>query len=349
MAANSQDAGGASPIVLVVSENHSVHSYRERGYTEVPQRVERILAALRPTGMFRQVRGRSFPEKHLHAVHGPEFLRYLKRACAEVPKGSFVCADTFPIGDMVRPPRSLLQKAGCYCLDSFTPLHGGAYAAARRAVDWALTAADAVAKGRGLAYAFVRPPGHHAERHCFGGYCYLNSTAVAAQYLSGFRDGVIGQGGHRRSGLPPRQRPAGHLLAAGRRADRLAPRPSRHRLSLLHRLRSGARRGPGEGFNRNFPLPASVDGPRYRRALGKAVRAGADFQPAFLVVALGLDTAEGDPCGTWGLGSADFRADGRMLGQLRLPTLVVQEGGYRLRTLGAHARSFFEGLLHGIG
>jgi acetoin utilization deacetylase AcuC-like enzyme len=105
----------------------------------------------------------------------------------------------------------------------------------------------------------------------------------------------------------------------------------------------------GEGFNRNFPLPASVDGRRYRRALGKAIQAVVDFQPAFLVVALGLDTAEGDPCGTWCLGSDDFRANGRMLGQLRLPTLVVQEGGYRLRTLGTHARSFFEGLLHGIG
>ena len=85
---------------------------------------------------------------------------------------------------MARPPRSLLLKAGCYCLDSFTPLGPGCYAAARRAVDCTLTAADAILRGRRIAYALVRPPGHHAERHCFGGYCYLNNTAVAAQYLS---------------------------------------------------------------------------------------------------------------------------------------------------------------------
>ncbi len=105
----------------------------------------------------------------------------------------------------------------------------------------------------------------------------------------------------------------------------------------------------GEGFNRNFPLPTRVDGPRYRRALVKALQAVADFRPTFLVVALGLDTAAGDPCGTWSLAGDDSPRDGRLLGQLRLPTLVVQEGGYRLGTLGSNARSFFEGLLHGIG
>ena len=65
------------------------------------------------------------------------------------------------------------------------------------------------------------------------------------------------------------------------------------------------------------------------------------------MVALGLDTARGDPTGTWGLLARDFEAGGRMVGELGLPTLVVQEGGYRTRTLGTNARRFFEGLLAG--
>ena len=69
---------------------------------------------------------------------------------------------------------------------------------------------------------------------------------------------------------------------------------------------------------------------------------------AFLVIALGLDAAKGDPTGTWSLGRKDFLANGRMLGALKLPTLVVQEGGYRTRTLGRNAVSFFQGLVEGI-
>jgi len=58
-----------------------------------------------------------------------------------------------------------------------------------------------------------------------------------------------------------------------------------------------------------------------------------------------LDPAKGDPTGTWSLRAEDFVANGKMIGELNLPTLVVQEGGYRTRTLGVNARSFFQGLI----
>ncbi|HEY8505983.1 MAG TPA: hypothetical protein VIL46_15465, partial [Gemmataceae bacterium] len=105
--------------------------------------------------------------------------------------------------------------------------------------------------------------------------------------------------------------------------------------------------GEGEGFNLNIPLPEALDGRQYRLALAQAVAAVAEFDPTFLVVALGLDPAKGDPTGTWSLTARDFDLNGRMIGGLHRPTLVVQEGGYRTRTLGVNARSFFEGLLRG--
>jgi len=67
------------------------------------------------------------------------------------------------------------------------------------------------------------------------------------------------------------------------------------------------------------------------------------FSPSFLIVALGLDPAKGDPTGTWSLGSKDFEENGRLLSSLNLPTLIIQEGGYRTRTLGKNARAFFQG------
>ena len=93
-----------------------------------------------------------------------------------------------------------------------------------------------------------------------------------------------------------------------------------------------------------IPLPEKLDGSGYRRALTSALRRISEFDPMFLVVALGLDPARGDPTGTWSLSPADFRRNGEMIAGLRLPTVIVQEGGYRIRTLGTNAWRFFEGL-----
>lgn len=71
------------------------------------------------------------------------------------------------------------------------------------------------------------------------------------------------------------------------------------------------------------------------------------FTPAYLVICLGLDTAKGDPTGTWNLTGRDFAAIGMKIGRLHLPVLVTQEGGYNSRSLGANARNFFQGLLMG--
>ena len=102
------------------------------------------------------------------------------------------------------------------------------------------------------------------------------------------------------------------------------------------------------GYNVNFPLPEALDGPRYRDTLFKALRAIAAFDPTFLIVALGLDTAKGDPTGSWSLRANDFEANGKMIGALKLPTLVVQEGGYNTRSLGVNVRKFFGGLWAGM-
>src|SRR3546814_17529046 len=42
-----------------------------------------------------------------------------------------------------------------------------------------------------MAYALTRPPGHHAERRAFGGFCYFCNAAVAAHYLSQFGRAAI--------------------------------------------------------------------------------------------------------------------------------------------------------------
>ena len=58
---------------------------------------------------------------------------------------------------------------------------------------------------------------------------------------------------------------------------------------------------------------------------------------------MGLDIIKGDPTGTFLLRPSSLRKIGRELGALKLPTLVVQEGGYNLNNLRRGVVQFFNG------
>ncbi len=339
------EAGSApGPIRLVVNDRHDIHHVRERGYVESPVRVASILAQIEAAGLCDRIEPRSYPEKWIREVHDPGLVDYLRRASAQVPEGKAVYPYVFPVRNAARPPRDLSVRAGYWCIDTFTPISRNAWPAARRAVDCTLTAADEVLSGRRFGYALVRPPGHHAERRVFGGFCYLGNAAIAANYMGAAVQGrvaILDVDYHHGNGQQD---------IFYERDDVLTVSIHGHP-SFAYPYFSGfddeRGAGPGEGYNLNLPLPESVDGARYRKELDKALRAIDTFRPLLLVVALGLDPAKGDPTGTWSLNARDFEENGRAIGRLRLPTLIVQEGGYRTRTLGTNARHFLEGFLAG--
>lgn len=326
-------------IALVVNDRHTIHHVHERGYVESPVRVRSIYGELEKAGFFIPLKPRTFAEKHIHAVHDNDFVTYIRRASADVPEGKSLYPYVFPIRNKARPPREPSVLAGYYCIDTFTPIHRNAYPAARRGVDCVLTAAREVLEGRRLAYALIRPPGHHAERRAFGGFCYFNNNAIAAQYLCGFgRVAILDIDYHHGNGQQD---------IFYRRSDVLTVSIHGHP-GFAYPYFSGFEdergEGEGEGFNLNLPLAEAVTGKEYRKTLAEAIERIEDFQPQFLIVALGLDTAKGDPTGTWSLQARDFEENGRLIGAMGLPTVVVQEGGYRNRTLGINALRFFRGL-----
>jgi acetoin utilization deacetylase AcuC-like enzyme/GNAT superfamily N-acetyltransferase len=326
-------------VALVVNEHHEIHHVHDRGYVETPVRINSILAAIEPSGIFSRCRSNHYSEKYITAVHDPSLFNFIKKTGEMTPDGQSVYPYVFPIRNRQRPPRERSALAGYYCIDTFTPLNRNAYRAARRGVDCVLTAASEIIAGRRLAYALLRPPGHHAERQVFGGFCYFNNNAVAAQFLSRYgRVAILDVDYHHGNGQQD---------IFYRRADVLTVSIHGHpRFAYPYFTGFEDEKGEeeGEGFNMNIPLPEAVEGPRYLQALQKGLLRIEAFRPQFLVVALGLDTARGDPTGTWGLRGKDFEGIGGMIGQMGLPTLVVQEGGYRNRTLGRNALSFFKGL-----
>jgi acetoin utilization deacetylase AcuC-like enzyme len=329
-------------IALVQSEQHRLHHVRERGYVEAPVRIEALLRELRRVPLFDDVPVRRFPDSHILAVHDRDFVEYLRRVCGGLAENEAVYPYVFPIRNAARPPRDLAIRAGYYCIDTFTPLSRNAWIAARHAVDCALTAAQKLLEAYPLAYALVRPPGHHAEVRSFGGFCYLGTSAIAAHYLSqAGRVAILDIDYHHGNS---------QQSIFWQRDDVLTISIHGHP-SFAYPYFTGFEdeRGAdaGEGFNLNLPLPEQVDGTAYRRALTRALEEIRRFAPEYLVVALGLDTARGDPTGSWSLSAEDFARNGQLIGALGLPTLVVQEGGYRTRTIGINARHFFRGLWQG--
>lgn len=330
-------------IALVVNEGHALHHVHDRGYVESPARIPAILRGISETGLFSRVEPHYFSDRTVKDVHDSRFVNYLKRTCAAAEPGSSIYPYIIPIRNADRPPRDLSLRAGYYAIDTFTPLDGNAYRAARGAVDSALTAARSLLQGYRLAYALVRPPGHHAERRAFGGFCYLNSTAIAAHYLSAQgRVAVLDVDYHHGNGTQEIFYERSDVLTVSLHGH---PRFAYPYFSGFADERG---RGAGAGYNLNLPLPERVTGHDYQQALARALRRLKRFDPDFLVVALGLDAAKDDPTGSWLLQAKDFEANGRMIGSLHVPTLVVQEGGYRVRSLRTTARHFFLGLWHGF-
>jgi acetoin utilization deacetylase AcuC-like enzyme/ribosomal protein S18 acetylase RimI-like enzyme len=330
------------PIPLVVNERHSIHHVKERGYVEAPVRVGSILVELDKSGLFQRIEPKSWGDRHIRAVHDGGLVDYIEKACAEAPEGKSVYPYVFPVRNASRRPKDRSVLAGYWCIDTFTPLNRDAYPAARRAVDCALTAAERVKEGAPLAYALVRPPGHHAERRAFGGFCYFNNAAIAAHYLSQQgRVAILDVDYHHGNGAQD---------IFYERSDVLTVSVHGHP-SFAYPYFTGFRdetgRAAGAGYNLNIPLPETITPEQHRDAVRTALKRVARHEPAFLVVALGLDLAKGDPTGTWSNTAADFRALGRLIGEAGWPTLVVQEGGYRVRTLGVNARHFFIGLAEG--
>jgi acetoin utilization deacetylase AcuC-like enzyme/GNAT superfamily N-acetyltransferase len=325
-------------IALIVNEGHDIHHVKDKGYVEAPVRLSTILHQIQKTHLFERLTPKRTPDKLITAVHDSRYVRYLHRTCAQLPLGKSIYPIIFPIRNMTRPPKDMELQVGYYCMDTFTPLNHNAYLAARGAVDCAVTGATALLKSHRVAYALVRPPGHHAERRAFGGFCYFNSASVAANYLSKYgRVAVLDVDFHHGNGTQDIFYKRSDVFTVSIHGD--------PHFAYPHFSGFADEKGAddGEGFNLNIPLAENTSIERYQRALEKAVKKINAFDPTYLVVALGLDTAKADPTGTWQLAAKDFFDNGQIIGSLKLPTLIVQEGGYRTRTLGTNARYFFEG------
>jgi len=332
------DLSGKNKILLIINNKHTIHNIHQRGYVEAPVRIPIIKEEIDQTGIFRTGKAKEFPEKYILQVHHGGYVRYFKKVCSNLPVGKSVYPYVFPIRNASRPPKVLSVRAGYYCIDTFTPLNKNAYLAAREGVNCTLTAANEILSGTRAAYVLTRPPGHHAEKYVFGGFCYFNNNAIAANFFSRYgKVAILDIDYHHGNGQQQIFYSRNDVLTVS-----IHGHPS-FAYPYFSGFSGEKGEGEGSGYNLNYPLDEAIDGEIYRKFLRRALLRIKRFKPSFLIIALGYDTAKGDPTGSWRLTYNDFEKNGKMIGELKLPTMIVQEGGYKTQTLGLNAKFFFKG------
>ena len=342
---------------VVYSETHRLHDPlhevlfgRPIPAYEVPARVELIRGALEPDGGFTLEKPTGHGVEPIAAVHDEGLIRFLEEAWDEwQPRdlGPELFPDSFlhpavreGMGPPPEPRGYPVGRAGLWGWDTATPIVAGTYEAARAAVDVALSAADLVQSGEPVAYGLCRPPGHHAPRAAFGGYCFFNNAAVATQYLverTRERAAILDVDYHHGNGTQQIFYARGDVLYVSIHGD-----PDRaYPYFAGFAEERGA--GDGEGATLNLPLPAGCSSPEYLSALDRGLEAIEGFHAATLVVSLGVDMYKDDPTGDLALTLPAFHESGRRVAQLGRQTVILQEGGYALPRLGENVRQWLLG------
>jgi acetoin utilization deacetylase AcuC-like enzyme len=321
--------------------------------TELPERVDRILATL---DGHETVEALPHDEEILRRVHDPALVDHLRSVHAEWTDGPYdelvgqdrVVPYVFPTPAMTQgmpPGRAAAThgRAGQYCYDTMTLVGPGTWEAARAAVDCALTAVDLVTDSRRSAYALCRPPGHHATREGYGGSCYLNNAAVAAEALRAAGHGtvaVVDLDAHHGNGTQAIFWERPDVRYGSLHVDPAAG-------WFPHWFGHAGETGAGAGVGATFNLPLA-EGTRDDDWL-EGVRRLTDWAAGVdaLVVSLGVDAAADDPESPLLVTADGYEAAGRLLGAMDLPTAIVQEGGYHLPSLGGLVAAYLDGHAHG--
>jgi len=312
--------------------------------TELPERIDAIRAALDGATFIGATR---HDDGAMLTVHDAALVGFLQSAWDDWTASGLVADPgqdrvvpyVFPHGALAgtATPTATWARAGRFGYDTMTLVGPGTWDAARAAVDCALTAAELVLGGAPAAYACVRPPGHHAGVASYGGSCYLNNSAVAAEALAErfAQVAVLDVDAHHGNGTQEIFRERDDVLTGSVHVDPGAgwfP----HFLGFADE---------SDGANLNLPLAPGSGDDVWLAAVRELAEWGSGAQA--LVVPLGVDAAAADPESPLAVSAAGFREAGRILGALGLPTVFVQEGGYDLATIGALVRETLTGFEEG--
>lgn len=316
---------------------------------EMPKRADIIVNRVREVKLGEVVAPRDFGVEPIKRVHRGRFVDFLRDAWGEWVEahGDY---DALPLNWRApgmrrdKVPTVIDGKLSYYSIDAGTPITAGTWKAITASVNVALTGQAMVDAGERAVFALCRPPGHHAGSDFYGGYCFFNNAAIAAQEFreaGAERVAILDVDYHHGNGTQEMFYLRPDVFTISIHADPAQEYP----FFLGYADETGE--GPGEGFHLNLPLPWGSGWSAYGPALETAIGRIRDYGADVLVVSLGVDTFEEDPISKFKLKHDDYLRMGRMIAGLGLPTLFVMEGGYAVEALGVNAVNVLQGFEQG--
>lgn len=314
---------------------------------EVPERAERMAAGLKALGLSVDAPADAGIGP-LAAIHPEHYLDFLATAHARFSELKNAGPEVFPnvhphvsampdLGPRERPrPTGIVGQAGWYVGDLACAIGAGTWPAIYDSAQAAVAAADAVLGGAREAMALCRPPGHHAYHDRASGFCFLNNAAIAAQRLRQKykRVAILDFDTHHGDGTQ---------AIFFRRSDvfygstHTSPR-AYYPFYFGYADETGF--GEGDKFNLNIPLSEGAGDEAFMDANRRLVVAALAAEADAIVISAGWDAHRDDPLSRLAVTTDAFRSLGRLYGEIPLPTVIIQEGGYSLAAIESLAPLF---------
>jgi acetoin utilization deacetylase AcuC-like enzyme len=313
---------------------------------EMPRRAQIVIDRVKDKKLGPIVAPKEFGLDPIRRVHDKGFVEFLRTAWDEwvLAHGAY---DALPLawhtrGFRKKPPlpEAIDGKLSYYAIDAGTPITAGTWRAVSAAVNVALTGVEMVEAGERAVFSLCRPPGHHAGSDFYGGYCFLNNAAIAAQ---AFRDrgakrvAILDVDYHHGNGTQEMFYGRADVLTISIHAD------PRQEYPFFLGFADETGKGKGEGFHLNLPLRWGSAWDRYEGALQTAMKRIRKYGPEVIVVSLGLDTFKEDPISKFKLDHKDYLRMGEMIAGAGKPTLFIMEGGYAVDALGINTVNVLTG------
>jgi acetoin utilization deacetylase AcuC-like enzyme len=309
-------------LLLISSERFADHQ-NPPGHPERSERAEAMDVVAR---RWRERGGevvapRLATPAQLARVHDPEYIQRISETAGQalaLDPDTYTSTDTYEVA---------LLAAGA-AVDAVERVMGGAHT---------------------MSFAFVRPPGHHAEHNRAMGFCLFNNIAVAAAHartLGARRVAIVDYDVHHGNGTQ-------HMFESS--ADVLYISTHQYPFYPGTGAAQEIGTGAGVGFTVNLPMEAGADDEDYRLVFHEVVvPVLRQFNPDLMMVSAGFDAHERDPLANMRLTTPSFAA---MTMELRAVAaaccgermMLITEGGYDLRALASSLDAVVEVLAGPIG